>query len=62
MLHSTLSAAWDDELLKKAYQQGYVAGSLGYDFSKCPYVGDIPGAAWEAGWEDGVKSGQTAEV
>ena len=44
---------WNLSTLNKAYQQGYMAGSLGIDRIKCPYRGDVIVAAWEAGWEDG---------
>ncbi len=44
---------WNLSTLNKAYQQGYMAGSIGMDRSKCPYRGDVVVAAWEAGWEDG---------
>ncbi|WP_369600058.1 ribosome modulation factor [Hahella sp. SMD15-11] len=49
-----LSLNWNLETLNKAYRQGYMAGLLKLDRSKCPYRGDVVVAAWEAGWEDGL--------
>jgi ribosome modulation factor len=48
-----VSFAWDMDSLNKAYRQGYMAGVMGPDQRKCPYIGEIVEAAWEAGWEDG---------
>ncbi len=48
------SLYWDIDSLNKAYQQGYMAGVMGVDNSRCPYTGEIVEAAWEAGWEDGI--------
>lgn len=45
---------WDLESLNKAYRQGYMAGLMGMEQTKCPYHGEIIAAAWEAGWEDGL--------
>lgn len=50
-----LSLCWDLDSLNKAYRQGYMAGVMGMDQSRCPYVGEIVEAAWEAGWEDGYE-------
>lgn len=44
---------WDLESLNKAYRQGYMAGMMDMDKSRCPYHGEIISASWEAGWEDG---------
>jgi len=48
------SLCWDIDSLNKAYHQGYMAGVMGIDHSKCPYQGEVVEAAWEAGWEDGL--------
>lgn len=44
---------WSLESLNKAYQQGYMAGLTGQPGSQQPYTAEVPGAAWEAGWDDG---------
>ena len=32
--------------------QGYMAGEMGMDKTRCPYRGEVIIAAWEAGWDD----------
>lgn len=49
------SLCWDLDSLNKAYRQGYMAGVMGMDKSRCPYIGEIVEAAWEGGWEDGIE-------
>ena len=49
------SISWDIDTLNKAYRQGYMAGVMGMENNKCPYIGEIIEAAWEAGWEDGTE-------
>ena len=44
---------WSLESLNKAYQQGYMAGLTGQPSNQQPYTAEVPGAAWEAGWDDG---------
>lgn len=48
------SLCWDIDSLNKAYRQGYMAGVMGMERSRCPYIGEVVEAAWEAGWEDGA--------
>ena len=45
---------WSLESLTKAYQQGYMAGLTGQPRTRQPYPDEIPAAAWEAGWDDGL--------
>jgi len=52
-----IKLGWDVEALNKAYRQGYMAGSMGMDKTRCPYRGEVIIAAWEAGWDD---AGQVA--
>lgn len=47
-----IKLGWDVEALNKAYRQGYMAGEMGMEKSRCPYRGDVIIAAWEAGWDD----------
>lgn len=54
------SLCWDIDSLNKAYRQGYMAGVMGVNRDKCPYVGEIVEAAWEAGWEDGLSTCELA--
>ncbi|MDX5298807.1 MAG: hypothetical protein LPK85_07635 [Gammaproteobacteria bacterium] len=49
------TGGWDLDTLNKAYQQGYMAGSMGMDRARCPYRGEVVVAAWESGWEDGAE-------
>lgn len=56
MTARTTAINWNLDTLNKAYQQGYMAGTLGIERVKCPYRGDVVIAAWEAGWEDGRDS------
>jgi len=49
------SICWDIDTLNKAYRQGYMAGVMGMNNNKCPYIGEVIEAAWEAGWEDGFE-------
>lgn len=46
---------WSLESLTKAYQQGYMAGLTGHPRSQQPYPAEVPAAAWEAGWDDGLE-------
>lgn len=48
------SLCWDIDSLNKAYRQGYMAGVMGMERTRCPYIGEVVEAAWEAGWEDGA--------
>lgn len=50
------SLCWDIDSLNKAYRQGYMAGVMGVEQDRCPFVGEIVQAAWEAGWEDGYQN------
>ena len=52
-----IKLGWDVEALNKAYRQGYMAASMGFEKTRCPYRGDVVIAAWEAGWDD---AGQAA--
>lgn len=52
------SISWDIDSLNKAYRQGYMAGVMGMNSDKCPFVGEVIEAAWEAGWEDGTSECQ----
>jgi len=54
-----IKLGWDVDALNKAYRQGYMAGSMGMDKTRCPYRGDVVIAAWEAGWDD---AGEVAQV
>lgn len=47
-----IKLGWDVEALNKAYRQGYMAGTMGMEASRCPYRGEVVVAAWEAGWDD----------
>ena len=47
-----IKLGWDVEALNKAYRQGYMAGEMGMDKTRCPYRGEVIIAAWEAGWDD----------
>lgn len=47
-----IKLGWDAEALNKAYRQGYMAGTMGMEKTRCPYRGDVIVAAWEAGWDD----------
>ncbi len=47
-----IKLGWDVEALNKAYRQGYMAATMGMDKGRCPYLGEVVIAAWEAGWED----------
>ncbi|KPQ27307.1 MAG: Ribosome modulation factor [Marinobacter excellens HL-55] len=47
-----IKLGWDVEALNKAYRQGYMAGTMGMEKTRCPYRGDVIIAAWEAGWDD----------
>lgn len=47
-----IKLGWDVDALNKAYRQGYMAGEMGMEKSRCPYRGDVIIAAWEAGWDD----------
>ena len=49
------SICWDIHTLNKVYRQGYMAGVMGMSNTKCPYIGEVIEAAWEAGWEDGIE-------
>ncbi|MDX1589865.1 MAG: ribosome modulation factor [Oleiphilaceae bacterium] len=46
--------SWDLQSLSKAYEQGYLAGTMGMVRDSCPYLGAVVAAAWEGGWEDGL--------
>lgn len=47
-----IKLGWDVEALNKAYRQGYMAASMGINKTRCPYLGEVVIAAWEAGWAD----------
>lgn len=51
-----IKLGWDVEVLNKAYRQGYMAGTLRMDKTRCPYRGEVVIAAWEAGWDDAIEA------
>ncbi|KAE8545573.1 ribosome modulation factor [Marinobacter nauticus] len=53
-----IKLGWDVEALNKAYRQGYMAGEMGMDKTRCPYRGEVIIAAWEAGWDDAGQVGK----